>query len=235
MLEQFSRTALIFGPDKIEALHNKRIIIFGIGGVGGYALEALVRTGIGKIDLVDNDTIALSNLNRQIIATHLTLGDDKVEVAKQRVLTINPDCQIITHKIFFSQDNADLFDFSQYDYIVDAIDSVSSKLCLIEKAKLAGTPIISAMGAGNKLCPEQFEIADISKTSVCPLAKVMRRELKKRGIEHLKVVYSKEQPVKPLYQKQIKDRKQPPASTPFAPPVMGFLMASEIIKDLINT
>lgn len=234
MLEQFSRTIQIFGQDAIQNLQKKHVIIFGIGGVGGYALEALVRAGIGYIDLVDSDKIALSNLNRQLIATHLTLGQYKVDVAKERALSVNPDCQITTHKVFFGPLTMDSFDFAQYDYVIDAIDTVSSKLCLIEKAQAAGTPVISSMGTGNKICPEQLEIADISQTSVCPLAKVMRKELKKRGILHLKVIYSKEQPKKPLYPDETDGKHIPPASTPFVPPVAGFLIASQVIKDLIN-
>lgn len=230
MSEQFSRTALIFGEGAIQKLAKKRVAIFGIGGVGGYVLETLVRSGIGYFDLIDGDIVVLSNLNRQIIATHETIGKDKVEVAKERALLINPNCQVTAHKTFFCPDNADTFDFSKYDYVVDAIDSVSAKLCLIEKAKEAKVPVISAMGAGNKICPEQFEISDIGKTSVCPLAKVIRKELKKRGIEHLKVVYSKEQPVKP----QTNHIKPITASTPFTPPVMGCLLASEVVKDLLK-
>ena len=229
MTEQFSRLALLFGNKAIEKLHESRVAVFGIGGVGGYVVEALARSGIGKLDLIDNDKVVLSNLNRQIIATHQTLGLYKTEVAKERVLSINPKCVVQTHQVFFTSENAEMFDFKKFDYVADAIDSFFSKICLIEKAKALHTPIISAMGAANKICPERFEIADISKTSVCPLAKKIRKELKKRGINHLKVVYSKEQP-----SIHITTENKILGSTAFTPPVVGLIMASEIIKDLLS-
>ena len=198
MKEQFSRTALIYGEEAISRLEACRVAVFGIGGVGGYVVEALARSGIGALDLIDNDTVCLSNINRQIIATHKTLGRYKVEVAAERIKDINPDCVVRTFVTFFLPETEDQFDFSEYDYVVDAIDTVSGKLALIEKAKGAGVPIISSMGAGNKTNPAAFEVADIYDTTVCPLAKVMRRECRKRGIDSLKVVYSKEEPKKPF-------------------------------------
>lgn len=198
MKEQFSRTALLLGKESITSLSNKKVAIFGIGGVGGYVCEALVRSGIGHFDLIDNDTVCLSNINRQIIATHKTIGRYKTEVMKERMLDINPDADITIHECFFLPETSNQFDFSEYDYIVDAVDTVTAKIELIIKAKENNVPIISAMGAGNKLDPCRFQVADIYKTSMCPLAKVMRRELKKRGIDKLKVVYSDEPPLTPL-------------------------------------
>ena len=242
----FVRTELIFGKEAIEKLANLRVAIFGLGGVGGYVVEALARSGIGKLDIIDSDTVCLSNINRQIYATTNTVGQYKVDIAKQRIVEINPDIEVNTYKIFFDNETAELFDFSQYDYVVDAIDTVTGKIKLIEKATLSKTRIISSMGAGNKIDPTLFEVADIYQTSVCPLAKVMRRELKKRGIEKLKVVYSKEKPIVPNGQETKektceldmpvtrKTHKQTPGSTPFVPPVVGLIIAGEVVKDLIK-
>ena len=196
MLDQFSRTELLFGKKAMERLSSSRVAVFGIGGVGGFTVEALARSGVGAIDLIDHDKVCLTNINRQIIATHKTVGKYKVDAAAERILEINPDCKVTAHKIFYMPDTQDGFDFSPFDYIVDAIDTVTGKLLIAENAVKCGVPVISCMGAGNKLDPTAFEVADIFKTSVCPLAKVMRRELKKRGIERLKVVYSKEEPKK---------------------------------------
>lgn len=223
MKEQFSRTTLLLGEEAIEKLNNSKILIFGVGGVGGYVAEALARTGIGHFTLVDKDTVSASNINRQIIALHSTVGRDKVDVLKERMLDINPELEVEARKCFFLPENAHEFDFAGYDYVVDAVDTVTAKLQIIVQAKEAGVPVISAMGAGNKVCPERFEVADIYKTEVCPLAKVMRRELKKRGIKSLKVVYSKEEPV---YKGRI------PGSIAFAPSVAGLIMAGEVVKDL---
>lgn len=198
MLNQFSRTELLLGHDNMEKLKNARVAVFGIGGVGGFTVEALARSGVGTLDLIDDDRVCLTNINRQIIATRKTIGQYKVDAAKERILDINPDAVVNTYKTFFMPDTADAFDFSVYDYVVDAIDTVTGKIMLVEAAQKAGTPIISSMGAGNKLDPTAFEVADIYKTSVCPLAKVMRRELKKRGIRKLKVVYSKEKALTPI-------------------------------------
>ena len=229
MQEELSRTEMLIGKTALEILKNSRVAVFGVGGVGGYTVEALARCGVGRLDLIDNDDVAVSNINRQIIATQKTIGRAKVDVAKERVLDINPDIEVVTHKTFFTPDTADEFDFLKYDYIVDAIDTVVGKLSLIEKSKEYNIPIICAMGAGNKLDPTKFEVADISKTSVCPLAKVIRQELKKRGIKKVKVVYSKEQPVK-----NNSDNKRVPASISFVPSVVGLIIAGEVIKDLIN-
>lgn len=243
---RFARTELVFGKKAVEKLANFKVAVFGLGGVGGYVVEALARSGIGKLDLIDSDTVCLSNINRQIYATTNTVGQYKVDIAKDRILAINPDAEVKTYKIFFDKDTSNLFDFSQYDYVVDAIDTVTGKIKLIEKATLSNTKIISSMGAGNKIAPTLFEVADIYKTSVCPLAKVMRRELKKRGIEKLKVVYSKEKPIVPNCQKADnnivelddpvtrKNHKQTPGSTSFVPPVVGFIIAGEVVKDLIK-
>ena len=245
MTEQFSRTALLLGSDAIEKLKNLRVAVFGIGGVGGYAVEALVRSGVGTIDIIDNDIIAPSNINRQIYATHKTIGKYKVDVAGERILDINPDILINKHNAFFSPENSSEFDFTKYDYVVDAIDTVTAKIELVMKAQSAGTPIISSMGAGNKLDPTAFEVADIYKTSVCPLARVMRYELKRRGVKKLKVVYSKEKPITPRGEEQATDgaqsicsdsaapyRRQIPGSTAFVPSVAGLIIAGEVIKDL---
>lgn len=223
MKEQFERTSLLIGEEAINKLNNSKVLIFGVGGVGGYVAEALARTGVGSITIVDKDTVSESNINRQIIALHSTVGRDKVDVLKERMVDINPDIQVDAKKCFFLPDNAHEFDFAQYDYIVDAVDTVTAKLQIIVQAKEASVPVISAMGAGNKVHPEMFEIADIYKTEMCPLAKVMRRELKNRGIKKLKVVYSKE---KPVYKGDV------PGSIAFSPSVAGLLMASEVVRDL---
>lgn len=233
---------MLLGTDGMNRLHNSRVAVFGIGGVGGYALEALVRSGVGTIDIFDDDVVALSNLNRQIIATHDTLGMPKVEAAKARALSINPDVIINAHKCFFMPDNADNFDFSVYDYIIDAIDTVKGKLEIIVRADRAGVPVISCMGAGNKLNAAMLEVTDIYKTSVCPLARVMRRELKARGIKRLKVVYSREEPIKPDYSCMEPDtggseregvpKKNPPASIAFVPAAAGLIASGEVIKDI---
>lgn len=252
MSEQFSRTELLFGREAMEKLANARVAVFGIGGVGGHALEALVRSGVGTIDIIDDDKVCLSNLNRQLIATHKTIGQYKVDAAKQRMEEINPDVVIYGHRTFFLPETADQFDFTQYDYIVDAIDTVTGKLELAVRANQAGVPIISSMGAGNKLDPTAFEVADIYETSVCPLAKVMRRELKKRGIGKLKVVYSREPALTPIEpddngesagekiedDKMLSDREQNrrrqiPGSNAFVPSVAGLIIAGEVIKGLI--
>lgn len=233
---QFSRTQLLLGEAAIQRLKKRRVAVFGVGGVGGYTAEALARSGIGEIDVIDNDTISLTNLNRQIIALHSTLGMLKVDAAKTRLLDINPELTVNTHNVFFTADNADAFDFTEYDYIVDAVDTVSAKIELVLRADEAGVPIISAMGAGNKLDPARFEVSDIYKTSVCPLARVMRRELKKQGIKRLKVVYSKEEPVSLPAQCGIlpDGKRQIPASIAFVPSVAGLIIAGEVIKDLTN-
>ena len=224
MSDAFSRTCLLYGKEAMDRLSSCRVAVFGIGGVGGYAVEALVRSGIGALDLIDNDKVAVSNLNRQIIATTKTIGRFKVDVAKERILDINPDCRVQTFNVFFLPENADEFDFGSYDYVIDAIDTVTGKLAIIEKAKKENIPVISSMGAGNKTDPALFEVADLFETSVCPLAKVMRRELRKRDIRSLKVVYSKEEPIKP--------RGDVPGSVSFVPSVAGLIMAGEVINDL---
>ena len=230
---QFSRTALLLSQEGVEKLKKARVAVFGVGGVGGYVVEALARSGVGALDLIDNDVVSLSNLNRQIIALHSTLGRQKTEVAAERAKDINPDILVRTHNVFYLPETASQFDFSQYDYIVDAIDTVSGKIALAEQAKAANVPIISAMGAGNKMDATAFEVADVSQTSVCPLARVMRRELKKRGIEHLKVVYSKEEPL-PAKAVDEGTGKPIPASVAFVPSVVGLIIAGEVIKDLIK-
>ena len=231
MLTQFSRTELLLGKETMEKLKQSRVAVFGVGGVGGYVCEALVRSGVGAFDLIDDDKVCLTNLNRQIIATRNTVGQYKVDVMKDRILSINPDAQVRTHKCFFLPENADEFPFEEYDYIVDAIDTVTSKLILIEEAKKAGTEVISSMGTGNKFDPTRFEVADISKTSVCPLAKVMRKELKVRGIRGVKVVYSKELPQKPA-ESQETGKRQIPGSLSFVPPVAGMILAGEVIRHI---
>ena len=234
MKEQFSRTAMLLGDEAIEKLASARVAVFGVGGVGGYAVEALARAGVGTLDLVDNDTVCQSNINRQIIATHSTLGRYKTEVARERVLDINPDAVVNVHNTFFLPENAGEFDFSSYNYVIDAIDTVKGKLGLIECCKAAGVPIISSMGAGNKLDPTKFEVADIYKTSVCPLARVMRYELRRRKINELKVVYSKEEPISPPKVEGDNSRKVAPGSVSFVPSVAGLIIAGEVIKDLIK-
>ncbi len=249
MLNQFSRTQLLIGSEGLEKLANSRVAVFGIGGVGGYTVEALVRSGVGTIDIIDDDKVCLTNLNRQIYATRKTVGKYKVDVAKERILDINPDAIVNTYQTFYTPETADKFDFSNYDYVVDAIDTVVGKLSLIEKAKEHNVPIICAMGAGNKMDPTKFEVADISKTSVCPLARVIRVELRKRKITDVKVVYSKEPPIKPLEDMSISCRAhcicppgtrkctvkhQIPGSNAFVPSVVGLIIAGEVIKDLIS-
>lgn len=220
----FNRTEILIGKDSIEKLKNATVAVFGVGGVGGYVVEALARSGVGTIDLVDKDIVDETNINRQIIALHSTVGKPKVEVAKERCLDINPNIEINAYQVFYLPETKDQFDFSKYDYVVDAIDTVTGKLQLIEEAYKNDVPIISSMGAGNKLDPTCFEVADITKTSVCPLAKVMRKELKNRGIEHLKVVYSKEQPI------SVESRS--PGSVAYVPSTVGLIIASEVIKDI---
>lgn len=232
-MEKFSRTELLIGKNAVEKLANSRVAVFGVGGVGGYVVEALVRSGVGTLDLIDNDDVSISNINRQIIATTKTVGRSKVEVAKERALEINPNVKINVYQMFYTSDTEEQFDFSQYDYVVDAIDTVVGKLSLVEKSKSAGVPIICAMGAGNKLDPTKFEVADISKTSVCPLARVMRTELKKRNITDVKVVYSKEIPQKTDLVDE-KTGKSVPGSISFVPSVVGLIIAGEVIKDLIK-
>ena len=224
--DRFSRTQLLYGKEAMGRLASSRVAVFGIGGVGGYVVEALARSGIGALDLIDDDKVCLTNINRQIIATGSTVGKYKVDVAKDRILDINPECEVRTYKTFFLPETQDLFDFREYDYVVDAIDTVTGKLAIIEKAKEATVPVISSMGAGNKTNPAAFEVADIYETSVCPLAKVMRRECKKRGIDSLKVVYSREEPVRPLEEVSF------PGSTAFVPSVAGLIIAGEVINDL---
>ncbi|MGN1014546.1 MAG: ThiF family adenylyltransferase [Butyricicoccus sp.] len=247
MLHPFSRTELLLGEPGMQRLYSARVAIFGIGGVGGHVMEALARSGVGTLDLIDDDTVCLTNLNRQIIATQSTIGQYKVDVGRQRVLDINPNAVVHTHKTFYTPETAGQFDFTQYDYIVDAIDSVTGKLELVEQAEKAGVPIISSMGAGNKMDPTAFRVADIYKTSVCPLARVMRRELKKRGIRKLKVVYSEEKPISPTVDAEISGEKSErpdgetrtgapkrsvPGSNAFVPSVAGLIIAGEVIKDL---
>ena len=250
MLNQFSRTELLFGKEAMDILENSRVAVFGVGGVGGYTVEALVRSGVGAIDVIDDDKVCLTNLNRQIIATRKTIGQYKTDVCKERIHDINPNCEVTVHKCFFLPETKDQFDFSVYDYVVDAIDTVTGKLQLVEQAYRTGTRIISSMGAGNKMDASAFQVADISKTSVCPLAKVMRRELRKRGIKKLKVVYSKEKPITPVddmaiscktncicppgTERQCTQRRQVPGSTAFVPSVAGLIIAGEVIKDLIK-
>ena len=250
MLNQFSRTELLFGKEAMDILENSRVAVFGVGGVGGYTVEALVRSGVGAIDVIDDDKVCLTNLNRQIIATRKTIGQYKTDVCKERIHDINPNCEVTVHKCFFLPETKDQFDFSKYDYVVDAVDTVTAKIALVMACQEAGTPIISSMGAGNKLNPAEFEVADIYKTSVCPLAKVMRRELKKRNVKHLKVVYSKEKPVRPIEDMGIScrtncicppgaahkctERRDIPGSTAFVPSVVGLIIASEVIKDITH-
>ena len=250
MLNQFSRTELLLGKEAMEKLNNSKVAIFGIGGVGGYTAEALVRSGVGTLDLIDDDKVCLTNINRQIFATRKTVGKYKVDVAEERLHDINPDVIINTHKTFYMPDTAEQFDFSQYDYIVDAIDTVTGKITLVVNADKSGTPIISSMGAGNKLDASAFEVADIYSTSVCPFARVMRTELRKRKIKSLKVVYSKEKPITPVDDMAISckqhcicppgtarkctQRRQVPGSTAFVPSVVGLIIAGEVVKDLIR-
>ena len=235
MKEEFFRTAMLLGEDAVAKLHSARVAVFGIGGVGGYTVEALARAGIGQIDLIDSDNVSLSNINRQILATHSTVGVLKVEAGRRRILDINPDAVVRTWPIFYTPETADQFDFTQYDYIVDAIDTVTGKLALAERATQAGTPIISCMGTGNKLDATAFEVADISKTSMCPLARVMRKELSRRGIKHMKVVYSREEALTPTGAEEEMKRlgkRQIPGSVAFVPGTAGLILAGEVIKDI---
>lgn len=250
MLDQFSRTELIFGSDAMEKLAAARVAVFGIGGVGGYTVEALVRSGVGALDLIDDDKVCLTNINRQIYATRKTVGQYKVDVAAERIAEINPNAVVRTYKTFYTPETADQFDFSEYDYVVDAIDTVTGKIELVLNAKAVKTPVICSMGAGNKIDPTAFEVADIYQTSVCPLARVMRYELKKRGVDSLKVVYSKEKPIKPVDDMAIScrtncicppgtarkctQRRQVPGSNAFVPSVAGLIIAGEVIKDIIG-
>lgn len=248
MLNQFSRTELLFGKEAMERLEKARVAVFGIGGVGGYTVEALARSGVGKLDLVDDDRVCLTNLNRQLHATRKTVGKYKVDAAAERIAEINPKCEVRTYKTFFMPDTQAEFDFTQYDYVVDAIDTVTGKIAIIVKAKECGVPVISSMGAGNKLDPTAFEVADIYDTSVCPLAKVMRRELRRLGVKDLKVVYSKEEPIKPIEDMEIScrehcicppgtvrkctARRDIPGSNAFVPSVVGLIIAGVVVKDL---
>ena len=234
MITQFSRTELLLGSEAVSKLNKSRVAVFGIGGVGGYIVEALARAGVGELDLIDADDVSLSNINRQIIALHSTIGKSKTEVAAARAADINPNIKINIKNIFYLPENKEQFDFKQCDYIADAVDTVAAKISLAEEAFKAGVPIISAMGAGNKLDATAFKVADIAKTSVCPLAKVMRQELRKRGINHLKVVYSEEKPLTPLASNEQTGKRQTPGSVSFVPPVVGLIMAGEIIKDLLK-
>ena len=251
MLTQFSRTELLLGKEGMERLKNARVAVFGVGGVGGYVCEALVRSGVGSFDLIDDDKVCLTNLNRQIIATRSTVGKYKVDVMKERMLDINPDVQVETYKCFFLPENADDFPFAEYDYVVDAVDTVTAKIELVMKCQSMGVPIISSMGAGNKLDASAFQVADIYKTKMCPLAKVMRRELKKRGVKKLKVVYSEEKPTRPIEDMAIScrthcicppgaahkctERRDIPGSVAFVPSVDGLIVAGEVVKDLVYT
>lgn len=248
MLNQFSRTELLLGKTALQKLSASRVAVFGVGGVGGYAVEALVRSGIGQIDLIDDDRVCLTNINRQLLATRKTVGKYKVDVAAERIAEINPQCVVNTYKTFYLPDTQDQFDFTQYDYVIDTIDTVTGKIGLVMAANEAGVPIISAMGAGNKVNPAMFEVADIYQTSICPLAHIMRKELRRRGIKKLKVVYSKEKALKPIEDAAISCRsncicppgsvrkctvrRDIPGSTAFVPPVVGFIIAGEVVKDL---
>ena len=235
MQSQFSRTELLLGSDAMERLYKARVAVFGIGGVGGYAVEALARSGIGTLDLFDHDTVSLTNLNRQIIATHATVGMPKVEAARQRILAINPNAIVNAHQVFYTPDTADLFDFTKYDYIIDAIDTVTGKLCIIQNAVAAGVPVISCMGTGNKLDASALQVTDISKTTFCPLARIMRKELRKRGIEHLKVVYSTEEALTPVGAEEeaaALGKRTIPGSTAFVPGAAGLILAGQVIRDL---
>ncbi len=235
MKEEILRTAMLLGQEAVERLEQARVAVFGIGGVGGYTLEALARAGIGALDLIDSDTVSRSNINRQLLATHSTVGMLKVEAGKRRVLDINPDCRVTTWPVFYTPETADQFDFTQYDYIVDAIDTVTGKLQLVQAAREAGTPIICCMGTGNKLDASAFEVSDISKTTMCPLARIMRKELGKRGIKHLKVVYSQEEALTPTgWEEEAKalGKRQIPGSVSFVPGAAGLILAGEVIKDI---
>lgn len=232
MIDRFSRSRLLLGDDAISVLKNSTVAVFGVGGVGGYVCEALARSGVGTLVIVDHDTVSLTNINRQIIALESTIGEKKVEVLKNRLLDINPEINVVVRDEFFLPENSDTFDFSKYDYVVDAIDTVSGKIEIVMRAKAAGVPVISSMGAGNKLDPTRFEVADIFSTSVCPLARVMRTELRKRGVRSLKVVYSKEEAKKPLESEEKSGKRQTPGSLAFVPSVAGLIIASQVVKDL---
>ncbi len=229
--EEHIRSAMLLGEDRIDKLTAAKVAVFGVGGVGGYVCEALARAGVGELHLFDNDVVSLSNINRQIVALHSTVGRPKVEVMRERILDINPDCKVVVHQIFYLPENADDFPLSDFNYVADAIDTVSAKIELAVRCSAAGVPLISAMGTGNKLDATRFTVTDLSKTSGCPLARVMRRELKARGIMHLKVVYSTEEAKKPLFSPEEGERI-PPASLPYVPPVAGLIMAGEIIREL---
>ncbi|MBR3561987.1 MAG: ThiF family adenylyltransferase [Oscillospiraceae bacterium] len=233
-MDQFERTRMLLGNDAIMRLHASRVAVFGVGGVGGYVVEALARSGVGALDLIDNDTVALSNLNRQIIATHDTVGRPKVEVAAERVRSIYPECAVRTVQMFYLPETEGAFDFSRYDYLVDAIDTVAAKISLVLRAQEAGTPIISALGTGNKLDPAMLEIGDLYDTSVCPLARVMRRELRRRGVRKLTVLWSREEPIKPLPPEEETERRGLPGSTAFVPAAGGLMIASRVVRDLIR-
>ncbi len=234
MINEFSRTELLLGSEKLNILKNSTVAIFGVGGVGGYVAEALARSGVGHIVLIDNDVVSLTNINRQIIALHSAIGMPKTEVMARRITDINPNAVVDVHNCFYTPETSGEFDFSKYSYVVDAIDTVSGKIELVTRAQKSNTPIICSMGAGNKLDPTAFEVSDIYKTSVCPLARVMRYELKKRGVKKLKVVYSKEKPITPLYETECEEtnKKVTPGSVAFVPSVAGLIIASEVIKDL---
>ena len=233
MLERDIRTAMLIGEVALEKLKSSRIAIFGLGGVGGHAAEALARVGVGKMDIFDSDTVSESNINRQIIATYETLGQYKTDAFEKRILSVNPDCEVVKHTAFVTRESADEIDFSRYDYVIDAIDTVSAKIAIAEKCAALGVPMISSMGTGNKLDASKFEITDVYKTSVCPLARVMRTELKKRGVKGLKVLYSKEEPIKTGISDP-ESKKPIPASISFVPSVAGLLIAGEVVRDLIK-
>lgn len=247
MLHSLSRTELIIGKQGISKLNNSKVIVFGVGGVGSFALEALARAGVGEIHIVDDDVVSITNINRQLVATTKTIGLPKIEVMRDRILEINPNAKIKLFRVFYNKQNQHLIDLSSYDYIIDAIDSVTAKLLLVQNAKLLNVPIISSMGTGNRMDPSKFKVSDISKTSICPLARVIRSELKKLNIKHLKVVYSTEKPAKPSISielsmppksngfRTMNKKRQVPASISFVPPVSGFLLASEVVKDLLNS
>jgi len=233
-MDQFERTRMLLGDGAMQALRAARVAVFGVGGVGGYVVEALARSGVGALDLIDNDTVALTNLNRQIIATHDTIGRPKVEVAAERVKSINPDCAVRTYQTFYLPETEQDFDFTAYDYIIDAIDTVAAKISLVLNAQKAGTPILCALGTGNKLDPTMLEIGDLYDTSVCPLARVMRRELRRRGVERLQVLWSREEPIKPLASEEETERRGLPGSTAFVPSAGGLMIASRVVRDLLG-
>ena len=237
MINEFSRLELLIGSEGLEKLKNARVAVFGVGGVGSYAVEALARSGIGAIDLIDDDKVSVSNINRQLIAVRSTVGRAKVEVTAERIADINPECRVRTYRTFYTPETAGEFDFAQYDYVIDAIDTVSGKIAIAVQGEKSGTPVISAMGAGNKLDPTAFEVTDIYKTSVCPLARVMRRELKKRGVKRLKVVYSREEAMTPLpsdEENTAHKKRQTPGSAAFVPSAAGLILAGEVVKDIIG-